>query len=264
MNDLLTTRLGQALALIRSRDLYDYSPPTSSGQMIRTNTLAEAREGNAETILCRDCGGEGHKRVRTIRRLCDTCRGSCVEVVDQYTGRRLGTEEQRAEQHQRMAACDACGGSGSGRVVSDGHSDRRLACEVCWGAKVVPAPAEKVRPFESERSSAALVRDLVAGLRDPLLRAIVVKGALGSYGELSHGLAELRLESLRSYDATVALEHDRRPLRALRYDLPAWFGLLFLERRLPDPIRVPPDVILIERRQGFDQRKAERRKREAA
>jgi hypothetical protein len=64
---------------------------------------------------------------------------------------------------------------------------------------------------------------------------------------------------LRAYDATVALEHDRRPLRALRYEIPAWFGLCFLERRMPDPIRVPPDVVAIEKREGYDRRKKERR-----
>jgi hypothetical protein len=258
--ELILQRAAQVLALLRSRDLYDYTPPTSSGQMIATNTQAEAGEGVPETILCRNCGGEGKKRIRTVERLCPTCRGSCVEVVDQYTGRRLGTELQAAERHQRMVLCDACGATGKGLVVADGRVDRRLPCAVCRGAKVVPGPETKIRPFALEGGE-SMVGDLVRGLRDPVLRAIVVKGALGSYDELAVGLGRLRVESLAAYDATVALEHDRRPLRAIRYEVAAWFGLLFLERRMPDPIRVPPDVLAIERREAYAARKQEEKQR---
>lgn len=249
-------RLRKTLLLLRSRDLYDAPTLTSTGQMIRTNTQAEAGEGNEEWRDCPACGGRGRWVRRSGREeVCARCKGRALILVDQYTGREIGSEktEARSAAPLRMVPCDACIGLDPKRERGDGVVAGKL-CERCSGSGWAPAFRAPIRPFRTG-SDAGMVRDLVRGLNDPKLRAIVVKGALGSYNELSLAMAQLRVADLRAYRAAVRLETDRRSLREIRYDLAAWFALHFLEMRMPEPIRVPPDVVAIERREGYERRR---------
>ena len=260
MSDQLVGRLGQVLSLLRSRDLYDAPLPTTTGRMIRQNTRAKAGEGNEEWIDCPDCGGNGRKRIRGIEQTCPRCRGRALILVDQYTGRELGSEKTavRSAAPLRRVPCDACIGLDPKKDRGEGfvHGER---CPHCDGSGWAPAFAQRMQPFR--RKSSQLDRALLEGLRDPILRAMVVKGALGSYDELSSALAALRVADLASYAATVALETDRRSVKEIRYDLAASFGLLFVERRMPEPIRIPPDVVAIDRRAAAERRRSERERR---
>ena len=232
----------QIILLARTLTDYDYQPKTATGAAIQSNTKAEAHEGNEETILCRDCKGEGKRRIRTVLQVCETCRGSGVEVVDQYTGRRLMTETQEAERTtQRMVRCDECGGSRAGKWWRNGAQLTNV-CRRCRGHGVVPGPERTLRPF---RGSAGPVLSAIAsdlGRGDPVLACMERRELAGSYNELGLALACLRLQHRPLYvlhvEVFVEARAEEEELSGHQLFLLEQ-SLRYLDDLMPAEIRVP-------------------------
>jgi DnaJ-class molecular chaperone len=247
-----TTRQAQLVLLQRTLEpdgltAADYRPPTATGAAIARNTKAEAHEGNEQTILCRDCGGSGKKRERTIERACSTCKGRCVEVVDEYTLRRLTTGDQKGEaKPARMVRCDGCGGEGKGPWWRLGD-ELTNTCRRCWGAKLVLAPRDPIRPFR-----VAMPRSSVeTQSADPLLACMERRQEEGSYDELYLALAVLKTEqrTLFRLDVEVFVKAEREEDELMTGELLALEQALgYLAILMPTAIRVPSWAAQVEQR----------------
>lgn len=169
---------------------YDYIPRTASGAMA---SREKRGEGPTATRECTAPGcNDGIVRVRGVPRECPACGGRGVEVVDQYTERKVNTAEQSAERPRRMVRCDACGGVGTGPWWRVSDTELSNTCRRCWGARVVPGPSHRIRPFREGQRLSADAPSLAAG--DPVLAAMERRANAGSYDELGLAMAALRRE----------------------------------------------------------------------
>jgi hypothetical protein len=251
-------RFGEIVLLIRSEWWWRLEPETSCGHRERRG--AKPTDRNEEWIDCPDCGGEGKRRVRGVLVSCVPCAGRGTRLVDQYTGRELSSEltEVRTAAPLRRVACDACIGLDPSKEKGEGwiHGERCIRCD---GSGWTLAFQQRIRPFRSgyELYEVLLEREEITG--DPAIDAGTRRRKAGSYDELLLALAALRVDDLPRYRALAALEADLRPFAQLLYDRPIVLGLVFVERRMPTPIRVPQAVLAEERRLAYDERKKLRR-----
>jgi DnaJ-class molecular chaperone len=223
------------------RTIYDldYQPKTSTGSAIARNTKAESHEGNPETVLCPDCGGEGERRVRTVMQRCSLCKGRGVVVRDQYTKRLLKTEVQEGERPPKMVRCDECGGIGENGWWRNGDEWTRT-CRRCWGAKVVPGPNWPIRPFRAPKPQPQNGERSSYG--DPILACMERRQSEGSYDELWLALSALRLEHRPLYRINVAVyvQAEREEDELDRYQgVLLDESLAYLDSLMPVEIRVP-------------------------
>lgn len=255
----MSERIAQTILLLRSRDWFDYQPPVSTGQMIRTNTRAQAGEGNEQWIDCPACGGQGKRRMRGIWSACSRCEGRALILVDQYTRREIGSEETGVKKGlPRSIPCDAC-------LPLDPKAERGTGflngerCRHCDGSGRTLAFQQRIRPFRRPSELVDVLLERTERTGDPRLDAMLLRAKLGSYDELEKAMGALRLHDLYAFREVAALEADRRSLIELRYHARVMAGLDFLVRRMPDPIRVPAAVIAADRRLQYDKRKKSRR-----
>lgn len=233
--------------LLRSLNDLRFEPVTWSGSLRRRGV---AGEGPSRRMVCASCAGEGLVRVRGISTACVVCSGRGWLVVDAYTLRPIGTPETGVEVRVRAVRCDSCGGLGAF------GNERR--CDRCNGSGWVELPLSRLVAARSRLSADA--REL--GPADPVAaaldagfagagRAYCERVVAGSYDELGLALGCLRLELPRSYRTCVQVyveavcePEELSGVARARHDV----GLRYLERLMPEPIRVPGWAARNERR----------------
>ncbi len=184
--------------------------------------LAPFREHRCET--CKG-SGKGKDRFRRVI-VCAACDGAGRLAFDAYTGERVGTAETPTVTRFRSALCDRCAGSGVWKGAR---------CPTCEGdGRREWSPFELHMPDEEERVGA----EEGGLLARP--RHLAALYAAGSYAELERALAELKFWSLplhrlwaRSYVLRVPSGLAGREAALVET---AW---VFLEQRMPAPVRVP-------------------------
>jgi hypothetical protein len=243
----MADRLGRVSLLLRSLVDLRFEPVTWSGALRRR---AQSGEGPSRRVPCSSCGGEGAVRVRGIAARCGACAGRGWLVVDAYTLRPIGTPETGAVVRVKAVRCDSCGGAG---VFGN---ERR--CGRCGGSGWVELPLSRLVAARVRLRADALE----LGPADPVVaaldagfagagRAYRERVVAGSYEELGLALGCLRLEWPRCYRTVVRVyvEAVEEPeglagVSRFRHDL----GLGYLERLMPEPIRVPGWAARNERR----------------
>ena len=242
------SRIAAVWALLRS--YADWEPP------VRVSVAQGAMPGEVPGITepCPHCEGTG--RVPSGRGSCRMCKGTGKHTLDpqtrhEVTGGELPLSRIGELVKRRRVLCDRCGGTGR---ATGRHGDGEPRCDHCRSTGTVE--------IIDERKTDASLRALERGRRiregvaaeddDPgwwLSYAWERKDAQwarGSYPELERLLAQLRSE--RPMAASVLdrfVIHPSDPLTEVcsqrlrdRLDeIVAW-----LAERMPDPVRVPPDL----------------------
>lgn len=190
--------------------------------------------------LCGSCDGQGFGRDKFGRTLpCLLCGGKGRFRVDSMTGGRVATAEHSAPARTRRVLCDRCGGTGvmPGRYVGEPGMVR---CDPCDGAGKVSVPAVP------GQEPAVVAFDGTARSR---LRA------RGDWDAL-----ELAVEALFDLDRYSGRLWVRSRVHGAAGHEPA-LELLdkWLLDRMPDPLRVPRDVMT-----AFEARQERKAAQEAA
>lgn len=219
--------------------------PSPKGSLRTVAGLAPGRR-----VVCPDCGFGDRRgfRVDRFKRSvpCETCggrfagpgvrakRGRGFVAVDAMDADRQPIRVEHGDVGTKPAPtklCDSCGGTGVGGAhLDETGREFRAACDRCAGSgrRSVAVFDLALEPDRGDADTAAE-------------SAIERRAAAGSYFELDRALAELRSAWPSLYRAVVSAyvdgDEEARKLRLVEV------GLVFLERRLPDPIRVPAGVV---------------------
>lgn len=211
---VVADRRGRVVLLIRSRDWW-WLP--SSGSV--------SGFGPAVVGVCSRCGGRGEVSDRFGRLVgCVACggRGRVAHDPMDVLGLPVASVSTVAPAARVVVVCDACDGSG----VRFG--DR---CAYCGGEGRRPRHVFElrvdVRPVEE---------------RDPLAGMVDRRDRLGSYRELVRALDALRSRDRRVHGRLLEAVDARGLLTGELEE-----GLRFVVARMPDPVRVPREVVEHER-----------------
>lgn len=229
MNAEQALRLERIRLLLPFLDAYDYQPLCWTSKLVQRQTLRG--EVPSTRVECPDCD-QGVVRRRGIPYVCESCGGRGWRKVDGYTRRVVGSVDTEVVERSYAVPCDACGG--------DGAFGNLRRCERCKGSgsRVVSGPV--MRPWRGSGERA----EERSG--DAIMDAAARRSRAGSLDALIEALAELHASWASLYRLVLMADDPAR----LRDPLPRFHeaGLLFLEARMPDPILVPSEAYLYERR----------------
>lgn len=268
----LELRLARIELLLRCLPFFEHQPETSTGALVRRQS--QPGVGPSHKKPCPACGGEKQIRRRGIAYGCVGCGGSGDPVqglslsatelkrrlgrgwvrVDDYTAKKVGSADTELVSKARWVHCDAGCERGFFR---NGQNCRH--CSESGRPGYVLAPSELVR-FRAP--GVAVEIEVSAGGADPLIAALdegyrglgksVQRRRLaGSFEELLAAMGELkqRLGPVHGLVVATYLEARLEP-GALpeRWRQGLRVGLLFIEARMPEEIRLPAGARAIERR----------------
>jgi hypothetical protein len=223
--------------LLASLNDYTYEPETFTGKIVRKAAGQGAKARVTEWRPCDGCGGTGEARTRGIVARCERCKGRGRVKVDAYTGDRVATLEhvwtfaELLERDTRYVKCDRCNGDGA-------YKGER--CWPCDGTGRAPVPGSWLSDPE---------RDHVGG--DRIDTVLERRRQIGSYLELELALVALRDVGELGRQAFRLLHEvfvERLVAEADVSPVLVSFGLVFVDRLMPDPIVVPAAVKACERR----------------
>jgi hypothetical protein len=250
----MADRRRQIELLIATRFDYTFEPETFTGKVVRRGATA-GKGSPSHWQPCQSCEG-GSRRDRFGKLVpCDVCNATGRLRVDDYTGAVVVTDEDKPvalgdliRRDTRTVKCPDCqdlAGNATGVI-------RGQPCRRCTGTGSAPVPGSWLsEPADPDRTTGDPL--------DAMLNAIERRNTVGSYHELDRALADISRhvnKPLTFYALTVNAAQALRLLDELytlgtrdHADITMFeqalvdLALAYIDTRMPDPIRVPPDVV---------------------
>lgn len=239
------TRRQQDVALLLGsiQDAPFAQPKTWTGQLVARN--AKRGELPANRVPCPACDGTKERRVRGVLRPCDRClsekgvpRGwEYQDLMIRVKFRRpVGSTETGTVTEWKTVPCDVCGGEGV--TLAPRYRGDNNRCLRCGGSGRDELTLQQWRATRTISYTLEHQGFLRSG--DPVLDCLTARQRSGSYDELLLCLGQLH----EAWPALFRLVRDRyvqgQALGSARLErLAEEGGLVFLETRMPERIRVP-------------------------
>lgn len=252
---VVADRRAQIILLLQSQFDFDFQPETFTGKVVRRGATA-GKGSPSHWQPCPRCNGSGS--VKSYNKLvdCDTCQGAGRRRVDDYTNEVVVTDEardvplgeliRRDTKHVKCPDCQDLAGTATGVI-------RGAPCRRCGGTGSAPVAGSWL--------SAPLGKDQRTGgdALDAMLDAIERRRELGDWDALEKAKAGIvhhvnkplrfaaltlnAVDAVRLLDEVYVLgERDQTTLTRFEEAL-IELALAYIESRMPDPIRVPRDIL---------------------
>lgn len=243
--------------------LFDFTlePENFTAKVVRRGSM-NGKGSPSHWQPCPRCDGSGATRSYGKLVPCDVCKGTGRRRIDDYTNEVVVTDEardvslgeliRRDTKHVRCPDCQDLAGNATGVV----HG---RPCGRCSGTGEAPVAGSWLSVSLKELADDGKEKPASGDAIDALLNAIERRNLLGSYPEIEKARAgiihhvnkPLRFEALtiNAVDAVRVVdevwvfktrtEQDLTRFEAALLEL----ALDYIDTRMPDPIRVPRDVV---------------------